>query len=139
MPSPKAKMLDNLNRKKYITDKDAEIERVRLRDEKLKDQRKARMEPFWNDFNESIASITKQREGGLINRHGKQAVMMQQTQELAKITPKPTRNLALMNQTNQFNSTKQSQDVYRHHYQYETSKPDTMSTVHDLPASRDRM
>lgn len=37
MPSPKARMLENLSKKKYITDKDAEIERVRQRDEKLKD------------------------------------------------------------------------------------------------------
>ena len=52
-------MLENLSKKKYITEKDAEIERVRQRDEKLKDQRKARMQPFWKDFNESIASMSK--------------------------------------------------------------------------------
>lgn len=35
------------------------------------------MEPFWKDFNESIASISKQRENGFVNRHGKAAVMQQ--------------------------------------------------------------
>lgn len=71
------------------------------------------MEPFWKDFNESIASISKQRENGFVNRHGKAAVM-QQTQELAKMAKKPQhlRNFSqVMNQTaqvNQFNITKQS-------------------------------
>lgn len=40
-------MMENLNRKKFITDKDAEIERVRLKDEQLKTGKMASLEPFW--------------------------------------------------------------------------------------------
>lgn len=86
--SPKAKMMDNLNRKKFITDKDAEIEKVRLKDEQLKNGKMASLEPFWQDLNESIQNVSKQREGGLTNRHGKQAVL-KQTQDLAKMSKKP--------------------------------------------------
>jgi hypothetical protein len=40
-------MMENLNRKKFITDKDAELEKVRQKDEQLKNTKKASLEPFW--------------------------------------------------------------------------------------------
>lgn len=53
--------------------------------------------------------------------------------------PQHLRNFSqVMNQTaqvNQFNITKQSQDIVRQHYQFEGSKPDTMSTHQSLPMS----
>lgn len=40
-------MMENLNRKKFITDKDAELEKVRMKDEQLKNTKMASLEPFW--------------------------------------------------------------------------------------------
>jgi len=90
-------MLDNLNRKKFVTDKDAEIEKIRLKDEQLKEKKRASLEPFWQDMNESIQSVSKQREAGLINRHGKQAIIKQAQDLTGK---KQQRNLnSTLNQT----------------------------------------
>ena len=95
----KAKMMENLNRKKFVTDKDAEIEKIRLKDEQLKDRKRASLEPFWQDMNQSIQSVSKQREAGLINRHGKQAIAKQQ-HEIAMKKPQHLRNFSQsMNQT----------------------------------------
>ena len=40
-------MMENLNRKKFITDKDAELEKVRQKDEQLNNTKMASLEPFW--------------------------------------------------------------------------------------------
>ena len=60
-----------MNKKKFITDKDAEIERQRQKEEQLKATKMAAMEPFWQDLNENITAVSKSRETGYINRHGK--------------------------------------------------------------------
>jgi hypothetical protein len=69
--------MDNINKKKFITDKDAEIERLRLKDELLKQKRGPTLEPYWNDLNEDIQAVSKSREVGAVNRHGKAAVLKQ--------------------------------------------------------------
>ena len=67
--------MDNINKKKFITDKDAELEKIRLKDEQLKQTRGPTLEPYWNDLNEGIQAVSKTRETGAVNRHGKVAVL----------------------------------------------------------------
>lgn len=69
--------MDNINKKKFITDKDEEIERLRQKDKLLKQKRGPTLEPYWNDLNEGIQAVSKSRETGVVNRHGKAAVLKQ--------------------------------------------------------------
>ena len=81
-------MLDNLNKTKFVTDRDQEIERFRLKEEQLKRSKRASVEPFWKDLSESIQNASAQREVKLVNRHGKVTVPQE---VMGKTMTKPLR------------------------------------------------